>query len=128
MLRELLIDGNCPGPYQVSAADLDRDGHTDLLVTCPGKGLIQWYQAPDWRTRVIQSHLHPGSLDVAPYDLDGDGHLELAVLDEFHLSPSTDGGRILWLHRGATLDDEDRWLLSWDWMRDPRRTPEYQST
>jgi glycosyltransferase involved in cell wall biosynthesis len=24
---------------------------------------------------------------------------------------------------GATLTEEDRWLLEWDWMRDPDRTP-----
>jgi glycosyltransferase involved in cell wall biosynthesis len=29
---------------------------------------------------------------------------------------------------GCTLNDEDRSLLSWDWMREPRRTPEYQTS
>jgi hypothetical protein len=24
---------------------------------------------------------------------------------------------------GLTLNDEDRWLLQWDWMREPRRVP-----
>lgn len=109
MLRETLIDGACPSPYQVAVADLNQDRKPDILVTCPGKGLIQWYEAPDWKKRVIQSHLHPGALDLAAYDLDGDGDLELAVLDEFHLTPSTDGGRILWLDRGASLDEE--WTL-----------------
>jgi glycogen synthase len=25
---------------------------------------------------------------------------------------------------GAPLDEEDRWLLSWDWMRFPNKSPE----
>jgi glycosyltransferase involved in cell wall biosynthesis len=29
---------------------------------------------------------------------------------------------------GCTLSDEDRWLLQWDWMREPRRQPEYQKS
>lgn len=29
---------------------------------------------------------------------------------------------------GLTLNDEDRWLLKWDWMREPRRSPLYQET
>ncbi|HEU4751750.1 MAG TPA: FG-GAP-like repeat-containing protein, partial [Armatimonadota bacterium] len=106
MLRERLIDGECPGPYQVLAADLSGDGKQDLLVTCPGKGLIQWYQAPTWKKRAIRSDLRPGALDFAAYDLDGDGELELAVIDEFDLGKTRTGGRILWLDRGKSLDEE----------------------
>ena len=29
---------------------------------------------------------------------------------------------------GMRIGEEDRWLLSWDWMREPRRAPEYQTT
>ena len=29
---------------------------------------------------------------------------------------------------GLALNEEDRWLLQWDWMREPRRVPEYQRT
>jgi glycosyltransferase involved in cell wall biosynthesis len=29
---------------------------------------------------------------------------------------------------GCTLGEEDRWLLQWDWMREPRRKPEYQTS
>ncbi len=104
-MKEHLIDGACPGPYQTVCADLDGDGRPDILVTCPGKGLIQWYQAPDWKKRAVISNLHE-VLDFAPFDLDGDGHLELAVIHEFHLSPSTNGGKIVWLKRGRTLDEE----------------------
>ena len=107
-MKEHLIDGNCPGPYQIVCADIDRDGKQDILVTCPGRGLIQWYQAPDWKKRTIVSNLHE-ALDLAPFDLDGDGELELAVIHEFHLSPTTNGGNIVWLKRGKSLDEE--WSL-----------------
>lgn len=105
MLHEHLIDANCPGPYQVAAVDLTGDGNNDIVVSCPGKGLIQWYEAPTWRKRALHSNL-PGMLDFAAYDLDGDGELELAVIHEFHLAPATDGGKILWLDRGKSLDEE----------------------
>lgn len=106
MLKEQLIDGDCPGPYQISAVDLGGSGRRDVIVTCPAKGLIQWYEAPGWRKRIIRSDLKPGALDLAAYDLDGDGELELAVIDDWRLFPSDSGGRLIWLDRHASLDHE----------------------
>ena len=59
----------------------------------------------------VKANGHPAVVQALADACDGlevasGGELELAVLDEFHLSPSTTGGRILWLHRGKSLDEE----------------------
>jgi len=85
-LREI---AKVPNPAHATAADLDRDGLTDLLIADLGfflpedheKGAVVWLRRkPDgsFEKRVLLEKL-PRVTDVEAADFDGDGDLDLVV-------------------------------------------------
>ena len=64
------IDSGLGVGYAVVAADLDRDGRTDLVVA--DKSKILWYHNPDWKRRVLlEGQTKPDNVCLAAHDIDG---------------------------------------------------------
>ena len=105
-LREI---AKVPNPSHAAMADLDRDGHLDLLVADAGffmpedheKGAVVWLRSDGrggFEKRVLADKL-PRVRDVEAADFDGDGDLDLVVA-AFGLH--TRGG--IWLYENRTSD------------------------
>jgi hypothetical protein len=72
--ERIVFDAGLSAVHDLVAADLDRDGRTDV-VTMSDKNNLRWYQVPEdprepWRRHDIGPGVHAG---VAIGDLDGDG-------------------------------------------------------
>jgi hypothetical protein len=88
--------------YAVSLADVDGDGKQDIVAVTENR--VLWYQAPDWKKRVIiEDQTERDNVCIAPLDIDGDGKIDFA-LGAGWLNKNI--GQIVWLSRGATLDDK----------------------
>ncbi len=86
--------------YAVSLADVDGDKRQDIVVVTENK--VLWYQAPDWKKRVIiEDQTQRDNVCIAPLDIDGDGKIDFAVGAGW-----TKIGTLHWLSRGASLDDK----------------------
>jgi len=96
-----------PGPYWISAADLDGDGETDLFASCRGEllSLDEERPANDTATLYLSGRRSEVQVGFGPYtsevaDLDGDG-LQDVVVANFH----EPGGRDLTLLYGGAFDE-----------------------
>lgn len=79
--RHVVVDRD--GPVDMHAktiGDLDGDGFDDLIVSGT-KGLLVWYQYPDWKKRVINSGSGGWSCDLRVADVDRDGHNDVIASD-----------------------------------------------
>ena len=90
--------------YTGSAADLDRDGHVDLLLGAPGltfsHGAVRIYWGPEF-ARMDELFPSPGQgfgSGLATGDVDGDGFAEI-----FSQSPAGFSGGLVWEYRRQTL-------------------------
>lgn len=88
--------------YAVSLADVDGDGKQDIIAVTENR--VLWYQAPDWKRRVIiEDQTERDNVCIAPLDIDGDGKIDFA-LGAGWLNKNI--GSIYWLSRGASLDEK----------------------
>jgi hypothetical protein len=53
--QEHTIASDLKGGYQVLAADLNRDGHPDLIALAQGMPDLVWFEGPEWKRHVIAS-------------------------------------------------------------------------
>jgi hypothetical protein len=91
---EQVIDRPHNGINAVTAADLDDDGHTDIVATAAGSSnRVSWWrnggdQPITWGEHIIDINvMSPWGVDVA--DVDGDGRLDVLVA-------AWDGQEIAW--------------------------------
>lgn len=71
-----------PRPRSVAIADLDGDGHRDVVVACSGDGTVQLFTgAADGRLRQHPRSMPAGNepSDVDPVDVDRDGDADLVI-------------------------------------------------
>ncbi len=83
--REQVIDPHCGEIcYAVTLADVDGDKRQDIVAVTENR--VLWYQAPDWKKRVIiEDQTTRDNVCIAAYDIDGDGQIDFALgggLDE----------------------------------------------
>ena len=74
--------GDYNDPWGKHAADLNGDGHMDLLVANRGSEDVHVYYGPNWRRQVVLSgQLFATDLDVADIDRDGQNDI-VAIADD----------------------------------------------
>ena len=95
------IDPQIQGVTSVQAADIDRDGRTDLAVFEGGKHAgnrrtCAWFQAPNWQRHEISAE-PPGPFvgHSALVDIDGDGSLDVVLPEDAHSGNDTTA-RLFW--------------------------------
>ena len=106
-----------PAPTQgqlytnVGFADINQDGHTDVLA-CDGlRGRVCWFQndgQTEWSQKSWTRHdlnpdeLIPSASHITPMDLDGDGDQDLLVTALGRIQPTNDEvGRLYWFENDA---------------------------
>lgn len=87
------VASNAPGPSSLTYADLNRDGHVDLIVALEGSGQIVWYEnsgtAPAlFAERQVEPNA-PGATEVVVADLNADGFADV-------ISASESGNTLAW--------------------------------
>ncbi len=103
------IASDLEGGYQVIAADMNRDGRTDLIALASGMSELVWYENPFWKRHVIVGR-RSGMINAAAADLDGDGIPEIVLAERFDMDPRKSEGRISILrHRG---DPREPWSVT----------------
>src|SRR5262249_4716719 len=83
------VIGELPQAFEVVAADLNGDGHPDLIATAesdPPGGRIVWFENPGdprekWTMHVLKEKW-PKANQVLAVDLNGDGRLDIAAVAE----------------------------------------------
>ena len=105
-----VIDPDFANGYQVSTADLDRDGDLDVIALSTQPSQLVWYRNPDW-ARFSISTATQRNIDAAPNDIDGDGDADLAVASDFDLGDSRNGGTIQWLENPGNPAGNPEWVM-----------------
>lgn len=88
--KQIVIDDNLSGAYQVSVADINNDGKPDIAGLSSSVG-VYWYENPLWQKRPIVSSIISNAIDLAFHDMDDDGEVELALAYNFNLNNSEIG-------------------------------------
>ena len=105
-----VIDESFDNGYQVSVADIDRDGKPDILALSTTPSQLVWYKNPTWKRFAITTKT-ARNIDLAPHDIDGDGDPDLALAYEFDLGNSTEGGNVSWLECPEDPAANQEWTL-----------------
>jgi hypothetical protein len=86
--KKHVIADNFPGAFEALAADVNGDGHLDVLATAWGpRGRLVWFENPGdprkvpWKMHVLKDNW-PNANQVIAADLNGDGRLDIAAVAE----------------------------------------------
>jgi hypothetical protein len=103
-LIEHTIATDLRGGYHVTAADLNKDGRTDLLAVATGAKVdLVWFENPSW-TRHVMASGYPGMINADAFDVDGDGFPEVVLQSGFSTTPAKGDGRMILLSKGADVN------------------------
>ena len=100
------------GGYHVTAADINKDGHTDLLAVATGAKVdLVWFENPlgaaakaaTWTPHVMASGF-PGMINADAFDTDNDGYPEVVLQSGFSTTPAKGDGRMILLTKGADVN------------------------
>jgi hypothetical protein len=90
------------------AADMNRDGHPDVVIVDNKAGDIRWFEnngtpkdEKPWPLHTIARGALPGAYDVAMGDVDGDGKID-AVTTSWRL-----GNQFAWFQHPGTIDPKN---------------------
>ena len=111
---EHLLATDLKGGYQVVAADLNHDGHIDLIALASGMPDLVWFENPgpgggEWLRHVIvgnQKHM----INCAAWDFDGDGIPEIVLATEFANEAKNSVGKVSVLHHQG--DPRQPWSIT----------------
>lgn len=108
--KKHVIDGDFAGGYQVTVADIDKDGKPDIVALSTTPAQLVWYKNPSWQ-RYTATSKTKDNIDVAAEDIDRDGDTDLALAYEFSLEHSGAGGKLAWLECPADPTQSGDWAL-----------------
>jgi hypothetical protein len=92
------------GGYHVTAADINKDGKTDLLAVATGAKVdLVWFENPAWTPHVMASGF-PGMINADAFDTDKDGYPEIALQSGFSTTPAKGDGVMTLLTKGADVN------------------------
>jgi hypothetical protein len=92
------------GGYHVTAADINKDGKTDLLAVATGAKVdLVWYENPTWTPHVMASGF-PSMINADAHDVDQDGYPEIVLQSGFSTTPAKGDGRMVLLSKGADVN------------------------
>ena len=92
------------GGYHVTAADINKDGKTDLLAVATGAKVdLVWFENPAWTPHVMASGF-PGMINADAFDTDKDGFPEVVLQSGFSTTPAKGDGRMILLSKGADVN------------------------
>lgn len=109
-----VVDGDPKDGYWIQAADINGDGHLDLVASGLTLGEVVWYENPvngnQWRKHHIASLDKPVALDCG--DIAGQGRIDIAICHDygecmFNCRPHD--GKISWLHNPGTYGSDEKW-------------------
>lgn len=104
--RTHVIEANMPGGYSVIVADMNHDGHPDVLGMTQQVTELAWYENPTWERHVMIRDMK-ALVNMAAADIDGDGIPEVAIENEFSMVAAKSPG-LVWIlqHQG---DPREPW-------------------
>ncbi|HET8547305.1 MAG TPA: FG-GAP-like repeat-containing protein [Bryobacteraceae bacterium] len=76
--RAHVLATDLTGGYQVTAADVNGDGRTDIIAVATGMSDLVWFENPTWKRRVLASGIER-PINLAARDVDGDRIPEIVV-------------------------------------------------
>jgi hypothetical protein len=93
-------------------ADINGDGHPDVVIVENLEGDIKWFEnsgTPSdgrlWKLHRVTKGAIPGAYDVAVADFDRDGDLDVAA------STWRLGNRFVWFENNGTPEDDQPWTM-----------------
>jgi hypothetical protein len=96
--------------YAVAIADVDHDGHPDVVALSSGSANLVWFKNPSWQKYTITSKAK-ALIYMAAYDVNNDGHLDMAIASDFSMTDTTAGGTISWAEGPADPTQNQEWTL-----------------
>lgn len=84
-----------PHGYQVAVADVNADGRPDILALSSEESVVEWYENPSWKSRVITAQTKK-NISLAPLCRGVYPERGVALASDFSLDDSEHGGSIWW--------------------------------